>query len=95
MGPDERRNKSLSQVLSVECWGALDVDILCRDRPDRLLLGFKGIGPTECLAQVSSQHIETKISPGHINIVHRNSAVFFGSCENGYYKRNSPVSKVC
>ena len=75
-------------LLSVE--GVLDVDILYRDRPARLLLGFKGVGPTESLAQVSSQHIETKISPGHFNIVPRNAAVSFGSYEDGYYLSRCP-----
>lgn len=50
MGPDERRSKSLGQVLSAECWGVLDVDILYRERAARSLLGLKGVGPTECLA---------------------------------------------
>ena len=50
MGPDERRNISLDEVVSLSVGGVLDVDLLYRERAARLLLGLKGVGPTECLA---------------------------------------------
>ncbi len=50
MGPDERRNESLGQVLSLSVGRVLDVDILYRERAARSLLDLKGVGPTEGLA---------------------------------------------